>query len=60
MLGASKAAQSPLTLGRDQINTMLLSVLKDNPDFNGTYSCWEPDALDGQDQAFRNNEGGDR
>jgi methyl-accepting chemotaxis protein len=57
-LGASKSAQSPLALGRDQINTMLLSVLKDNPDFNGTYSCWEPDAVDGQDQAFRNNEGG--
>lgn len=57
-LGASKSAQSPLTLGREQINTMLLSVLKDNPDFNGTYSCWEPDALDGQDQAFRINEGG--
>ncbi|WP_430624271.1 methyl-accepting chemotaxis protein, partial [Pseudomonas emilianonis] len=57
-LGASKSAQSPLALGRDQINTMLLSVLKDNPEFNGTYSCWEPDALDGQDQAFRNNEGG--
>jgi len=57
-LGASKSAQSPLNLGREQINTMLLSVLKDNPDFNGTYSCWEPDALDGQDQAFRINEGG--
>lgn len=57
-LGASKSAQSPLSLGREQINTMLLSVLKDNPDFNGTYSCWEPDALDGQDQAFRINEGG--
>lgn len=57
-LGAGKSAQSPLVLGRDSINTMLLSVLKDNPDFNGTYSCWEPDALDGQDQAFRNNEGG--
>ncbi|CRM26981.1 methyl-accepting chemotaxis protein [Pseudomonas sp. 8 R 14] len=57
-LGASKSAQSPLSLGREQINTMLLSVLKDNPDFNGTYSCWEPDALDGQDQSFRINEGG--
>lgn len=55
---ASKTAQSPLSLGREQINTMLLSVLKDNPDFNGTYSCWEPDAVDGQDQAFRNGEGG--
>lgn len=51
---ASKVSQSPLALGREQINTVLLSVLKDNPDFNGTYSCWEPDALDGQDLAFRN------
>ena len=55
---ASKAAQSPLALGREQINSVLLSVLKDNPDFNGTYSCWEPNALDGQDPAFRNAEDG--
>ncbi|UVM60566.1 methyl-accepting chemotaxis protein [Pseudomonas sp. P9_35] len=55
---ASKAAQSPLVLGREQINSVLLSVLKDNPDFNGTYSCWEPNALDGQDPAFRNAEDG--
>ncbi|EPJ93988.1 histidine kinase, HAMP region: chemotaxis sensory transducer [Pseudomonas sp. CFII68] len=55
---ASKASQSPLILGREQINSVLLSVLKDNPDFNGTYSCWEPNALDGQDPAFRNAEDG--
>lgn len=55
---ASKASQSPLALGREQINSVLLSVLKDNPDFNGTYSCWEPNALDGQDPAFRNTEDG--
>ncbi|AKJ97354.1 chemotaxis protein [Pseudomonas chlororaphis] len=55
---ASKASQSPLVLGRDQVNTILLSVLKDNPEFNGTYSCWEPDALDGQDLAFRNERDG--
>ena len=51
---ASKTPQSPLAMGREQINNVLLSVLKDNPDFNGTYSCWEPEALDGQDMAFRN------
>ncbi|MEB0046134.1 MULTISPECIES: methyl-accepting chemotaxis protein [unclassified Pseudomonas] len=51
---ASKTSQSPLALGREQINTVLLSVLKDNPDFNGTYSCWEPEALDGKDLSFRN------
>lgn len=50
----SKTSQSPLALGREQVNTVLLSVLKDNPEFNGTYSCWEPEALDGQDMAFRN------
>ncbi|KKA07573.1 chemotaxis protein [Pseudomonas ogarae] len=55
---ASKVSQSPLALGREQINSVLLSVLKDNPDFNGTYSCWEPNALDGQDPAFRNAEDG--
>ncbi|ROM80049.1 chemotaxis protein [Pseudomonas brassicacearum] len=55
---ASKASQSPLALGREQINSVLLSVLKDNPDFNGTYSCWEANALDGQDPAFRNAEDG--
>ncbi|MCD9117627.1 methyl-accepting chemotaxis protein [Pseudomonas bijieensis] len=55
---ASKATQSPLALGREQINTVLLGVLKDNPDFNGTYSCWEPDALDGQDLASRNTQDG--
>ncbi|SED79624.1 methyl-accepting chemotaxis sensory transducer with Cache sensor [Pseudomonas kilonensis] len=55
---ASKASQSSLILGREQINSVLLSVLKDNPDFNGTYSCWEPNALDGQDPAFRNAEDG--
>lgn len=51
---ASKTSQSPLAIGREQVNTVLLSVLKDNPEFNGTYSCWEPEALDGQDMAFRN------
>lgn len=39
---------------RTQFNAILLNVLKDNPRFNGTYSAWEPDALDGQDQLFRN------
>ncbi len=41
-----------LSLGRDQINGILLKVLKNNPNFNGAYSCWEPDALDGMDAEF--------
>ncbi|BBN63465.1 methyl-accepting chemotaxis protein [Pseudomonas syringae pv. syringae] len=55
---ASKASQSPLMLGREQINSVLLSVLKDNPEFNGTYSCWEQDALDGKDLTSRDAQDG--
>nr|WP_254007617.1 methyl-accepting chemotaxis protein [Rhizobium sp. L1K21] len=42
---------------RVQLNAILLNVLKDNPGFNGTYSAWEPNALDGADSAYRNNKG---
>jgi methyl-accepting chemotaxis protein len=48
----TKEAGSGVQLGRDQINAILLNVLKNNPEFNGTYSCWEPDALDGKDDNF--------
>ncbi|MGP3696052.1 methyl-accepting chemotaxis protein [Rhodobacter sp. NSM] len=39
---------------RSQFNAILLNVLKDNPRFNGTYSAWEPNAIDGQDMLYRN------
>ncbi|OLP42801.1 methyl-accepting chemotaxis protein [Rhizobium oryziradicis] len=38
---------------RGQLNAMLLNQLKDNPPFNGTYSAWEPNALDGKDVDFK-------
>jgi methyl-accepting chemotaxis protein len=47
-----------LELGRNQINAILLKVLKDNPNFNGTYSCWEPDLVDGMDSSFRTGKDG--
>lgn len=47
-----------LILGRDQVNAILLNVLKGNPDFNGTYSCWEPNAIDGLDQNFTTGQNG--
>jgi methyl-accepting chemotaxis protein len=40
---------------RALINDLLLRVLENNPGFNGTYTAWEPDALDGNDAAFRGN-----
>ena len=54
----SKSANSSLLVGREQINAVLLGVLKDNPEFNGTYSCWEPDALDGLDASNRDGQNG--
>jgi len=53
-----EADSGGLTLGRNQINAILLNVLKGNPNFNGTYSCWEPNALDGTDDAFKDGQSG--
>lgn len=47
-----------LFLGRDAINAILLKVLKDNPNFNGTYSNWEPNSLDGYDSEFKTGKDG--
>jgi methyl-accepting chemotaxis protein len=55
---AKSSDNGGLELGRDQINAILLKVLKDNPNFNGTYSCWEPDALDGRDSEFKTGKDG--
>ncbi|HEY8336634.1 MAG TPA: methyl-accepting chemotaxis protein [Tardiphaga sp.] len=38
---------------RKQLNAVLRNVLENNPAFNGTYSAWEPNALDGNDTAFK-------
>lgn len=46
-------ATIPAGARRAELNAILLNVLKDNPRFNGTYSAWEPNALDGQDALFR-------
>lgn len=42
---------SPRELRRSQLNSLLQRVLEDNKGFNGTYSAWMPDALDGNDAA---------
>ena len=52
-LAAEDGTGSPAELRRTQLNTMLLGALKDNPRFNGTFSAWEPNGLDGNDAAFR-------
>ncbi|MES9996574.1 methyl-accepting chemotaxis protein [Desulfovibrio aminophilus] len=37
---------------RETLSGILLKVLQDNPKFLGTYSAWEPNALDGRDAEF--------
>jgi len=44
---------------RDQINFMLRSLMVKNPDFVGAWTVYEPNALDGRDDAFRNTPGSD-
>jgi methyl-accepting chemotaxis protein len=42
-------AKGAVPMGRGQLNAILHNVLVNNPEFNGTYSCWEPNAVDGND-----------
>ncbi|TBW39782.1 methyl-accepting chemotaxis protein [Siculibacillus lacustris] len=48
---AAERGGSAIDIRRAQLNGLLLRVLEDNPRFNGTYSAWMPDALDGHDKA---------
>jgi len=46
------------SLNRPLFNNMLVHVLKSNPDLNGTYSCWAPNAFDNKDGQFKNGQHG--
>ncbi|BDA83126.1 chemotaxis protein [Aureimonas sp. SA4125] len=53
-MAAERGADPQATFARrTQFNSILLGVLNDNPGFNGTYSAWEPGALDGNDDAYK-------
>ena len=43
---------------RDILNDILLHVLENNPKYLGTYSAWEPNALDGRDSEFAGDDKG--
>jgi methyl-accepting chemotaxis protein len=38
---------------RENMNAMLKNVLKENPNFLGVWTIWEPNALDGKDDLFK-------
>ncbi len=46
-------------LTRVQANAMMKEILKNNPEFLGVYTVWEPNAFDGLDANFVNTDGTD-
>ncbi len=52
VIGTGKRSATREGLRRQQLNDFLLGVLRRNGDFNGTYAAWEPNALDGADDAY--------
>jgi methyl-accepting chemotaxis protein len=53
VLAGSNAAATPSEARRTQLNAVLRNVVEHNPSFNGTYSAWEPNGLDGSDASFK-------
>ena len=49
----------PESINRDTMNLILENVLRNNPEFVGVWAAFEPNALDGKDDQFRNTEGHD-
>jgi methyl-accepting chemotaxis protein len=48
-LASQESLKNPV---RTVLDTILVEVLKNNPRYLGTYSAWEPGALDGRDKEF--------
>lgn len=59
VLSGIKDEKIGLELSRDEVNGILKTVLIQNPRFVGVYTCWEPNAFDGMDRGFKNEEGHD-
>ncbi|OQY60315.1 MAG: hypothetical protein B6245_02060 [Desulfobacteraceae bacterium 4572_88] len=48
-----------LELGRYEVNGILKNVLRRNPSFLGTYTCWEPNMFDESDRGYKDTAGHD-
>ncbi len=53
-MSLTEGSSTPPAQRRAQLNALLKGVLIRFPGLNGTYSAFEPDALDGRDEAHRN------
>ena len=54
-----EAAKIQGSASRDLLNAMLKNTLDHNSDFIGVWTCWEPDALDGEDRSYAGTPGHD-
>ena len=59
LASAFKGMKESNNVDRTTMNAMLSNVLMDNPQFLGTWSVWEPNALDGKDADYVNMPGHD-
>jgi len=48
-----------LELDREYVIGIPRTVLNENPDFTGIYTCWEPNAFDNMDDGFIEDKGHD-
>ena len=55
---SSERSLSGNSLDRSTFNQVLKSVLENDSELNGTYSCWEPNKFDGNDTDFVGGERG--
>ena len=54
VLAGDTAGATPSALRREQVNAVMQEVVERNPTLNGAYSAWEPNGIDGNDEAFKN------
>jgi len=58
-MSGKKNKQVRLEIGRDEVNGILKTVLYQNKNFVGIFTCWEPDAFDQMDIGYKNEAGHD-
>ena len=58
-LSGIKDEENTVELDREEVNSILKIVLDRNKSFIGTYTAWEPNAFDGMDSGYQNDEGHD-
>ncbi|RLC11459.1 MAG: hypothetical protein DRI57_18910, partial [Deltaproteobacteria bacterium] len=60
VLTGVKDEQMGLELSRDEVSSILRTILAESQSFIGVYTCWEPNAFDGLDKEYQNEAGHDK